>query len=143
MTILHIIGPFNMQEIVQQNKTVAIIHRSTDWHEGLDFLTSNETFIQAGTWWYPEGKVLKAHRHIENERTAERTQETVIVMSGSLRIDFYDEDNIVFHQEILKTGDLCVILTVGHGYQILQDNTKVIEVKNGPFVSVEKDKVLI
>jgi len=132
-----------MKEIRHQNNIVALIHKSEDWAEGLEFLTPNETFIQTGTWWYQKGKELKAHRHIVNKRTAERTQETVIVLSGSMRIDFYGENNIIFHQEVLKTSDLCIILSMGHGYVILEDNTKIIEVKNGPFISVEKDKELI
>jgi hypothetical protein len=61
-----------MREIKYKNKTVAIVHSSTDWNEGLDFLTPDETFIQAGTWWYSSGKILRAHRHKINERTAER-----------------------------------------------------------------------
>jgi cupin fold WbuC family metalloprotein len=132
-----------MKEIKYKNKTVAILHSYSEWKEGLDFLTPNETFIQVGTWCYPSGKVLKAHRHIVNERTAARTQETVIVLNGSMRIDFYDDDNNVFHQETVKTGDICVILSIGHGYEILEDNTRIVEVKNGPFTSVEKDKELI
>lgn len=132
-----------MKHIIHNNSTVAIIHRSEEWKDGLDFLTPDESFIQAGTWWYGAGKQLKAHTHIVNERTVERTQETVIVLSGSMRIDFYDDANKIFHQEIVKTGDICVILTVGHGYQILEDNTKIVEVKNGPFTTIEKDKVLI
>ena len=132
-----------MKEIKYKNKTVAILHSKSEWKEGLDFLTPDETFIQAGTWWYPSGKILKAHRHKINERTAERTQETVIVMNGSMRIDFYDDANNIFQQETVKTGDICIILTIGHGYQILEDNTRIVEVKNGPFTSVEKDKELI
>jgi NMD protein affecting ribosome stability and mRNA decay len=132
-----------MREIKLRNETVAIIHTTGEWKEGLDFLTSNESFIQASTWWYPEGKVLKAHRHVLNTRTIDRTQETVIVLSGSIRIDFYDESNVVFHKETVKAGDICIILTAGHGYYVLEDNTRVVEVKNGPFTSVEKDKELI
>ena len=124
-------------------KIGAILHCKDDWNEGLDFLTSDDAFIQAGTWWYGEGKVLKAHRHIINERYVDITQETVVVMNGSMRIDFYNKENKVFQQEIVFTGDMCVILTVGHGYQILEENTKVIEIKNGPFISVDKDKELI
>jgi cupin fold WbuC family metalloprotein len=132
-----------MKEIKYKKNTVAILHSYLEWKEGLDFLTPDETFIQAGTWWYPSGKLLKAHRHIFNERTADRTQETVIVLNGSMRIDFYDDDNNVFHQETVKTGDICVILSIGHGYEILENNTRIVEVKNGPFTSVEKDKELI
>ena len=132
-----------MKEIRHDNNIVAIVHSSADWKEGLDFLTPSGTFIQAGTWWYQEGKNLKAHRHIINERTAERTQETVIVLNGSMRIDFFDDTNSIFHQEIVKKGDICIILNVGHGYHILENDTKIVEVKNGPFISVGKDKELI
>jgi hypothetical protein len=132
-----------MQEIRHKDKVVAMIHRSGDWKEGLDFMTPNSTFIQAGTWWYPKDKILKSHRHVINERKVDRTQEVVVVMSGKLRIDLYDDSNAVFHHEILSAGDMGVIFEGGHGYEILEDNTLVIEIKNGPFISVEKDKELI
>jgi len=64
-------------------------------------------------------------------------------MQGSVQVDFYDDDNKVFCSETLKRGDLAIMLSGGHGYEILEDNTKIVECKNGPFVSVGKDKELI
>ena len=132
-----------MKKIEKNNKLRAIVHKIDEWKEGLDFLTPDETYIQAGTWYYNKGKNLRAHWHIDNERLAVLTQETVYMVSGSMRVDLYDEDKNLFHQEILSQGDTMVILEGGHGYEILEDNTKVLEVKNGPFVSVEKDKAFI
>lgn len=132
-----------MQEIKVNGETVAIFHKIDEWKEGLDFLTTNETFIQAGTWWYQKGKDLRSHSHIINERTVERTQETIVIVSGKVRVDLYDENRKIFHQEELVAGDIGVILKVGHGYHIMEDNTKVVEVKNGPFISVEKDKIFL
>jgi hypothetical protein len=132
-----------MKRIDYNNATVAIVHHLMDWKQGLDFLTSDNDFIQTGTWFYQEGMKLKAHRHITNTRKIDRTQETIIILSGSLMVDFYDDANTVFASEILASGDICVILNIGHGYQILENNTRVVEVKNGPFVSVEADKQLI
>jgi hypothetical protein len=60
-----------------------------------------------------------------------------------MRVDFYDEDNKIFLQEELATGDLGIILNIGHGYYILEDNTRVLEVKPGPFTSVGDDKEMI
>lgn len=132
-----------MQKIEHNGKLRAITHKKDEWKEGLDFLTPDETFIQAGTWYYNAGKDLRAHWHIENERLAVLTQETVYMVSGSMRVDLYGDDKEVFHQEVLKEGDTMVIIEGGHGYHILEDGTKVLEVKNGPFVSVEKDKAFI
>ncbi len=132
-----------MKQIYYKNEVVAILHQQSEWKEGLDFLTPNETYIQAGTWNYNKGKSLNAHRHLIYERVVKQTQETIIVMSGSIRIDLYDENNSIFHKQVLCSGDIFVILDIGHGYEILDDKTKIVEIKNGPFVSVEKDKQLI
>ena len=132
-----------MKIIEYKSKTVAIIHKQEKWKEGLDFITPNETFIQAGTWFYNEGKSLRSHRHKLYERKVLQTQEVVVVMEGYMRINFYDDANDIFQKEIVSKGDFCVILDVGHGYEILSENTKIIEVKNGPFLSVELDKELI
>ena len=42
---------------------------------------------------------------------------------------------------ILKEGDMAIMAYGAHGYKILENNTKIIEAKNGPFLSVEVDKV--
>lgn len=57
-----------------------------------------------------------------------------------MRVGLYNEKGDIFHQEELIAGDIGIILTVGHAYQIIEDNTKIVEVKNRPFISVEKDK---
>ena len=132
-----------MKPIKLNGQVVAIFHTADSWKEGLDFLTPNETFIQAGTWWYSAGKDLRAHRHVTNPRTTERTEETIIIQSGRLRVDLYDLNGNIFHAEDLVAGDIGVILNVGHGYKVLEDNTRVVEVKNGPFTSVEADKEFI
>ena len=41
----------------------------------------------------------------------------------------------------LKEGDLAVFVYGGHGYEILEDDTKIIETKNGPFTGVKNDKI--
>jgi hypothetical protein len=132
-----------MKRINQGGRTAAIFHKAQEWKQGLDFLTPDEAFIQAGTWWYEKGKALKAHRHIPHERTVPFTQEAIVVIKGKLRVDLYDADLRIFHQEVLEAGDIGIMLEVGHGYETLEGDTKVLEVKNGPFLSVEKDKRLL
>lgn len=132
-----------MTQITKDQVLYAIVHRKKDWKKELDFLTPAETFCQVGTWWYAKGKKPRAHRHVINDRPNHLTQECVIVLHGSLRVDLYDEAGSVFHSEILRQGELMILLAGGHGYEILEDDTKIIECKNGPFVSVEKDKKLI
>ena len=129
-----------VQKIEKDGVLYAIILKKDDWEKGLNFLTPEETFIQAGTFWYQKGKRCNAHRHIPNERPNSLTQECNIILSGSLRARIYDMDGRLIYHRTLRNGDLIIVLKGGHGYEILEDDTRVVECKNGPFVSVEKDK---
>ena len=122
------------------DQIISIVYRDDDWVEGLNFITPNELFIQVGSWWYPKGKKLDSHVHKEFERKAMRTQEMTYVKKGSMRVLLYDESHKYLEDYILKEGDLAIFAYGGHGYEILEDDTKIIESKNGPFIDVDTDK---
>jgi hypothetical protein len=130
-----------MQEIKCNGKTIAIFHSTNEWKEGLDFLTSDSSFIQAGTWWYQGGKSLAAHKHLVYDRDSNLTQEVIVILTGSVLAELYDENDQLFYSKELKPGDIGIMLTQGHGYKILEDNTKVVEIKNGPYPGAELDRV--
>lgn len=129
--------------IRKDKKLYAILHKKKNWKEGLDFLTPKEAFCQVGTWWYQKDKHLNAHTHIPNLRASDVTQECVIVIEGKIKVTLFDDTRTLFHTAILTSGDFIICLGGGHSYDILENNTKVIECKNGPFISVAKDKILI
>ena len=120
-----------MEIIKDKDKIISIIYRDEDWVEGLNFITPNDMFIQVGSWWYKKGKNLEKHVHKEFARSANRTQECVYVRKGSMRVKLYTEELKFFKQFDLQTGDLAVFAYGGHGYEILEDNTQIIESKNG------------
>ena len=123
-----------------EGKILSIVYRDEDWVEGLNFITPDNLFIQVGSWWYQKGKILASHIHNKFERTATRTQEMTYVKRGSMRVLLYDENQIFLEDFVLHKGDLAVFAHGGHGYEILENNTQIIESKNGPFFNVETDK---
>lgn len=129
-----------METIKHKDQILSIIYRDEDWVEGLNFITPNELFVQVGSWWYNQGKKLTSHVHNDFERTTMRTQEMTYVKSGSMKVLLYDEEHNYLQNFVLYEGDLAVFAYGGHGYEILEDNTKIIEAKNGPFVDVTTDK---
>ena len=120
---------------------LCIVYKDEDWVEGLNFITDNSLFIQVGSWWYQNGKNLAKHKHNTVSREANITQEMVYVKSGSMLATIFDQEMNFVEEIVLKEGDMAIMAYGGHGYKILEDNTKIIEAKNGPFVSVEVDKV--
>jgi len=111
-----------------------------EWGDGLKFYSDDEDFIQVGTWAYSEGKELLAHRHNRVDREVFRTQEVVFVYCGSLRADIFDIDDTLLESITAGVGDFIVLLGGGHGYHILKEDTKVLEVKNGPYPGADVDR---
>ena len=129
-----------MKVIETDGKISCILYRNEDWVKGLNFITPDDMYVQAGSWWYDKGKELQRHVHKDFDRTANRTQESVYVKKGSMRVDLYTEELEKFEEFVLFEGDLAVFAYGGHGYVILEDDTQIIETKNGPFINVETDK---
>ena len=129
-----------MKKITYQDKLLCILYKDEDWIEGLNFITPDELSVQVGSWWYKKGKVLDNHKHKDYERSTTRTMEMVFVKQGSMLVKLFDEEKNFINKFTMNVGDLAVFVYGGHGYEILEDDTKIIEAKNGPFINVEKDK---
>ena len=82
-----------------------------------------------------------------------RSEKWVVVSgSGKVRIDFYDEKKDYLISKILYKGDVILLITGGHGFEMLEQS-EMIEIKQGPyhngdadktrFKSINKDKIKI
>ena len=129
------------EKIVDGNATLAIVIRGADWEGGgLNFVSSNEDYQQVGIWGYSKGQKLPPHIHLIAPREVLHTQEVIFVKEGRVRADVYSQEKKFLRAIELGKGDTMILLHGGHGYQILEDNTRVLEVKNGPYIGAEKDR---
>lgn len=97
-------------------------------------------FLQVARIKPKRGTQYPAHKHITNKRNVALTQECWVVMRGSVRAHYYDSDGRKLRDDLLTAGDVSVTLRGGHAYEIVEENTLVIEVKNGPYVGRDADK---
>lgn len=116
------------------------IPASVAWNQGLSFFSKDSEYIQVGVWGYSAGKELKAHIHNEVSREVLWTQEVIFVRCGKIRANIYDINEKKVAELDVNAGDLIILLYGGHGYDILEDGTQVLEVKNGPYVGPELDR---
>lgn len=110
------------------------------WKDGLSFFSQDSEYIQVGVWGYPSGKELKAHIHNEVTREVLWTQEVIFVRKGRIKANIFDTGERKVAELIVGAGDIIILLRGGHGYDILEDGTQVLEVKNGPYVGPELDR---
>lgn len=130
-----------MYEVKHNGRVVARHILPEDIKAGLNFFSQDEEFIQVGVWGhYESGKQLAAHIHNTVERTANRTYETLYVISGALKAVIYDMDEHPIDEITVSQGEILILLECGHGYTILEENTNVLEVKNGPYLGAETDR---
>jgi hypothetical protein len=129
------------KEIIKdKGQILALILRNGDFPQGLNFHTKDEDFVQLATWNYPKGKRSSLHSHKIVKRVAHRTQEVIYIKKGRVRAEIYNENDKFLKEIILKEGDLAIIFAGGHTFEVLEDNTQVLEIKNGPYPGLKKDK---
>jgi len=107
-----------------------------------DIVPENE-FLQLAILKMQKGKTFKPHKHIIKEKITTIAQESWVVIKGSVKCFFYDVDDTIIEEMILKENDLSMTFQGGHNYEILENDTIVYEFKTGPYLGVEFDKTFI
>ena len=128
---------------VEPDKILLSMIRFDEIKDVRNDISPDEEFIQAsGRILYSDFKV-KAHKHNIQMRKTSLTQEAWVVLKGKIKAKFYDLDDKLIFETILKDGDCISIFRGGHSLEVLQDKTIFYEFKNGPYNGVAKDKVFI
>jgi hypothetical protein len=131
----------NIVEIKEEDLILARHITATDvWKDGLNFFSHDKEFIQVGIWGYGKGKKLEAHIHNEVKREVPWTQEVLFVRKGKLRANIFNTSKNKIAELEVNAGDIIILLRGGHGYDILEEGTQVLEIKNGPYVGPELDR---
>lgn len=102
-------------------------------------------FLQVAAIRSPAKTEYAPHAHLTRSRKLDnlKAQESWVVVSGSVEVQYYDIDDRFIASRQLNRGDLTITFNGGHGYKILGEETLVYEFKSGPYEGVEIDKRFI
>lgn len=128
-----------IERIIENDVLLAVIIRTDFNSKGIEFFTPDNFSQQLGYMNRPKGYVIEPHRHNLVSREVVQTQEVLIVKSGKVRVDFYNDAQQYIESRILIQGDVILLAAGGHGFEMLEAS-EMIEVKQGPYIG-EKDKV--
>jgi mannose-6-phosphate isomerase-like protein (cupin superfamily) len=122
------------QEYIYIDSTLCAIVLPADFDKpGIHFFTENNFSQQMGAMSYPPGKLIPAHTHNPVRREVFYTQETLFIRKGRLRVDFYNEAREYKTSRILCAGDVILLISGGHGFEVLEE-LNMVEIKQGPYV---------
>ncbi|KAB8317525.1 hypothetical protein SD81_019750 [Tolypothrix campylonemoides VB511288] len=127
-----------IEEILHHNQLLALIISQKFDKPGIHFFTPNELSQQLAYMHHPTGKIIQPHVHNPVTREVEYTQEVLFIRKGKLRVDFYNNQQDYLESRILEAGDVILLVTGGHGFEVLEE-IEMIEVKQGPYVG-DQDK---
>lgn len=140
-----------IQHILNKENLLAIIVRNKFSGKGIKFFTPNDFSQQLGYMHHPKGHTIFPHVHNHVPREVKYTNEVLFIKSGEIRVDFYDNNQKYLQSSNLYEGDIILLASGGHGFEILK-NAEIIEVKQGPYLGdkdktrfepVDKNKILI
>lgn len=127
-----------VKEIKHNGETLAIVIPHDYSKPGIGFFTPNDFSQQLAYMQHPAGRIIPPHVHNPVPRQVSYTLEVLFIKKGKLRVDFYDRHQAYLESRVLQTGDVILLATGGHGFEVLED-LEMIEVKQGPYAG-ETDK---
>ena len=133
-------GDSAIETIMHNGVTLCIVVRAKPLPEATTFYTPSEFNLQVGKIVYGAGKEIPRHTHRPVSRNVMGTSEVILVQTGKLILDVYDDRHNLIASRPMEQGDVVALVSGGHGFRLLAD-TVLIEVKQGPYSGVqEKDR---
>tara|TARA_Y100000758_G_scaffold291737_1_gene246320 strand:+ start:208 stop:639 length:432 start_codon:yes stop_codon:yes gene_type:complete len=129
-----------IEKILYKNKLFAlIVRRQFRKKSGINFFTSKEATQQFGFMKHKKNHIIKPHKHNKRLTRILRTTEVILLLKGTLRVDFYNDKYKYLFSKKINERDIIMLIHGGHGFKVLK-NVEMIEVKQGPY-SLASDKI--
>ena len=129
----------NIDRVYNGEELLSVIIRDNYHAQGITFITPDDFPHQLGYMNRDKDYVIVPHVHNKVPRNVDFTQETLVVKSGVVRVDFYTQEQEYIESRIVYKGDIILLASGGHGFKMLQP-TEIIEIKQGPYAGA-MDKV--
>mgnify|MGYP001366793004 FL=1 len=129
-----------IEKILHKKRLFALIVRGQFRKKsGINFFTSKEATQQFGFMKHKKNHIIKPHKHNKRLTRILRTTEVILLLKGTLRVDFYNDKCRYLFSKKINERDVIMLIHGGHGFKVLK-NTEMIEVKQGPY-SLASDKI--
>ena len=129
-----------IEKILYKKKLFALIVKGNFRKKsGINFFTPNNSTQQFGYLKHKKGHIVQPHQHNKRLTKILNTTEVILLLKGTLRVDFYNNKKKYLFSKIINEKDIIMLVHGGHGFKVLK-NAEMIEVKQGPY-SLTKDKI--
>ncbi|MDO8630284.1 MAG: hypothetical protein Q7R41_07310 [Phycisphaerales bacterium] len=124
-----------IEHIHDGQRPLACIVHADHRPDATEFVTPDDWTQQVGFIVYKAGDRIARHTHLPIERRIVGTGEVLVVRKGRCEVDLYNEAGTLVAKRELRTGDVLILVSGGHGFRMLED-TVLLEVKQGPYTGL-------
>ena len=129
------------EKVFHNGELLAIVIRDKFDNAGLNFFTENEHSFQLAMHNVGKGKRYRAHFSLPFEILKNLNPNKIyLIKKGKAGVDFYDKSSNKVGYLTLDKGDMILFVSGGHGCDILEEGTSMIEIKQGPYRGAEIEK---
>ena len=121
-----------MEILDKKGKLLAKFIRHKKHSVDKNFFTENKEELQVASFNLKKDETIIRHYHPKQDRVIKTTSEVIIIKTGVLQIDIYDDSHEFIDNFILEDGDIAILISGGHGLKVIND-CEFIEVKQGPY----------
>ena len=132
----------SIEVVEHQGVRYAEVIRADVRVEKTTFFSPAESSFQFGLLAHEAGYLEEPHFHREFAREVSDLQQMFVVQRGVVGVLLYADDGALISEIILKVGDAIVLIHGVHAIRVIED-MQCISVKQGPFMGVEYDKVVV
>lgn len=123
---------------------IAVHARVSEFEKGYGFLSESGWGLQVGINVYEGGNSCAPHEHLgktEDEVRAlvGQAMEVLYFVDGRCEMDIFSPTEERIETFTAESGDIVFLVKGWHGLRFLT-KTKILECKQGPYISREKDK---
>tara|TARA_Y100000589_G_C26900803_1_gene526174 strand:+ start:190 stop:621 length:432 start_codon:yes stop_codon:yes gene_type:complete len=111
--------------------------------EKTEFFSDEEEILQCGVIVYKANLEPKFHMHHKVKRDIIGTSESLFILSGIGFLEVFERKGDDIQQIEVSKGDLINLVSGAHRILPNDNDLIMIEVKNGPYVSRDADKLFI
>ena len=123
----------NIIKVEYNGVELGAIIRSTYHNSGIGFFSNDNDGLQLGYINRPDDYIILPHTHNKIKREVFFTEEILFIRSGMIRVDFYDDNQQYIESYIVRSGDIVILKSGGHGFKVIE-RADIFEVKQGPYL---------
>lgn len=129
-----------IKKIMDGETLIAIVGSLDDAGWGNNFITEHELPMQMGIMRMNKGKIQGHIHKIRNRQFKSISNEFHMVIRGKVLISLYNFEKKLLDKIMVCPNMFCILYNGGHGFEIIKDDTLMIEAKCGSFTSRDDDK---